>query len=147
MQARVVARTSIKASPSEVFDYLRDLNTHFLWNPPLISIKPITKLQLGSEYKSSSMILGVKVSGVNKVCKFLEDKELELENNTGILKYRVNYRLSTKEGKTQLVCTTEVSSDSNAFAFAKPVLKLLARRELQTDLKALTIAVENQLKP
>ncbi len=92
------------------------------------------------------MLLGVKISGKNKVTKFVQGKELELENSTGILQYRVNYRLQASHRKTVLYCTTSVSSSGTAFAFATPVLKLLARRELQSDLQALKIAVEQHLE-
>jgi hypothetical protein len=44
------------------------------------------------------------------------------------------------------VCATTVSSDNKAFAFAAPVLKALARRELQTDMQALKLAVEHHLE-
>jgi hypothetical protein len=146
MKAHVTARVSIKADPAGVFHYISDLHLHYLWNPFLIELSPVTVLRLGKVYKSTSMLLGVKVQGENKVSKFIKDSELELENSAGLLKYRVNYRLQTKQDKTILTCTTEVSSDRNAFVLTKPVLKLLARRELQTDLKALKIAVENNLQ-
>ena len=76
----------------------------------------------------------------------MPNKEIELENNTGSVQYNVNYRLDPAKSKTLLTCTTTVSSDSNAFVFSTPlIMKLLAKHELQTDLKALKIAVEQKL--
>ena len=98
-------------------------------------------------YKTTSLVLGKQLSAVNTVTKFRERQELEVENNTGLVHYRAKFRLASKNGTTRLVCDTWVDSDSRAFAFAKPVLEILARRELQSDLQALKIAVEHRIHP
>jgi carbon monoxide dehydrogenase subunit G len=146
MKADVITQITIKAKPADVFKYLENLEYHYLWNPQIQDIKPIIKLKLHSTYETSSQILGVKINAVNEVSKFVPSKELELVNNTGMVKYTANFKLRPNGSKTTLVCDTTVASESNAFAFAKPVLKMLARRELQTDLRALKVAVEGRLK-
>lgn len=138
-------RVSINATPEAVFKYLKHLKYHYLWNPPQQTIEPIISLKKGSQYKTTSVILGKKLEALNTVTKFRENLELELENTTGLVHFVVNFKLTGESGKTQLICNSILDSDSKAFAFAKPVLEVLARRELQTDLKALKIAVENQL--
>lgn len=87
------------------------------------------------------------MQGINQVTQFLSPYDLALENSTGALQYNVHYKLRPVEKKTFLSCTTIVSSESETFAFTAPVLKLLARRELQTGLEALKIAVEQQITP
>ena len=146
MKARLVTQIAINATSADVFRYLSNLKYHYLWNPHLRSISKTTNLEQGMAYQSSSLLLGVRVRGNNVVTKLLPNKELELENKTGALQYKVNYQLRSAKEKTLLTCTTTVFSESNAFAFTTPVLKLLARRELQTDLQALKISVEKQLK-
>jgi carbon monoxide dehydrogenase subunit G len=146
MKADVITRITIKATPAEVFKYLQDLNYHYLWNPQIHSIKPIINLKLDATYETTSQVLGVRINAVNKVTKFQPNREIELANSTGMIKYCANFRLKPSGKNTVLICDTSVSSDSHAFAFAKPVLKMLARRELQTDLQALKIAVEHDLK-
>jgi len=145
MKALVTSRITIAAKPAKAFRYLTDLKYHQLWNPHLVSIVPLIKLKLGSQYKNVSVLLGVEVKGTNVVTKFKANKELELSNTAGLLQYVVYYRLQSRGQKTLLSCTTAVSSRSNAFAFAAPILEILARRELQTDLSALKIAVEQRL--
>lgn len=146
MKARVVTQITIAAGKELVFKYLQDMHYHYLWNPQIQSLKPITKLQIGTKYEAVSQVLGVKITAKNVVTKLQPNTELELENNTGMVHYCTNFTLSTKGQDTVLVCTTAVSSESKAFAFAKPVMERLARRELQTDLQALKIAVEHRLK-
>jgi hypothetical protein len=147
MQTAVITQATIHAKQAEVFKYLSDLKYHQLWNPQLLSISSSGKqLELGSEYKTQSQVLGVKIRARNVVTKFENLKELEISNNTGLVQYRANFKLRAKKNGTVLVCTTTVSTDSEAFAFAKPVLKLLARRELQSDMQALKLAVEHNLK-
>jgi hypothetical protein len=146
VQARVVTKVSIAAEPAAVFKYLTDLKYHYLWNPQLQSIEPITKLKEGSTYKTTSVVLGVRINAKNEVTKFVKDKELELINNTGMVKYRASFKLSPKPHKTEVACSIVVSSDSHAYAFATPVLKLLARRELQIDLQSLKLAVEHGME-
>ena len=121
------------------------MRLHYLWNPPQQTIEPIITLKLGSQYKTTSVILGKKLEALNTVTKFHDSKELELENNTGLVHFVVNFKLSYNAGKTTLICNSILDSDSKAFAFAKPVLEMLARRELQADLKSLKIAVEQKL--
>lgn len=145
MTATVVSRITILAEPKDVFKYLADSSYHFLWNPHLHSLEPAGKLKSGSKYKTTSVLLGVRVSGKNSVTRCDADKELQIENVAGTIRYSVNYRLTKKERRTQVICTTEVTANSNAFTFTKPLLRLLARRELQSDLKALKIAVEHKL--
>ena len=147
MKANVVSRITIAASRAETFRYLADLKYLHLWNPHLRSVSPINKIKLGSRYKSLSVVLGVDVRGDNRVTKFIGGKELEIENSTGTLHYLVNYKLLNDRGRTKLVCSTAVSAKGDAFAFVAPVLKLLARRELQSDLQALKIVVEQGLEP
>ena len=147
MNTNLVSQLVIAATKPEVFTYLSNLSYHHLWNPHLLTITPKSKIKLGTTYRTSSLLLGVRVRGANKVTKFIPDKEVEIQNTTGALKYRVNYCLEAgSDGKTLIACTTSISSTGEAFAFAAPVLKLLARREIQADLQALKIAVEQQLE-
>jgi hypothetical protein len=145
MRSSVTSRVSINARSEEVFKYLSDSNYHFLWNPHLQSLTPMTKLKKDASYETVSLLLGVKVSAKNLVTKLTANKELQIENTTGSLKYKVNYRLVANSKLTVLICNTEVTADGNSFAFTLPILKLLARHELQSDLKSLKLAVEQKL--
>jgi hypothetical protein len=144
VRVSVVSRVTIDARQRDVFKYLADTSYHFFWNPHLQSLNPKGPLKLGSSYKTSSLFLGVKVSGENHVTKLVANRELQIENNTGTLVYKVNYHLQAGP-PTLLICTTKVTAKGNTFAFTMPILKLLARRELQSDLKALKLAVEQKL--
>jgi carbon monoxide dehydrogenase subunit G len=146
MHTTIKTQVGIKAPPADVFKYLSDLKYHHLWNPQIQSFSSKERLALGSKYKTESQVLGVKIKSNNEVTKFANPEEIEIANNTGTVKYKANFKLVDKEGGTFLTCSTTVSTDSEAFAFAKPVLKLLARRELQSDLQALKLAVEHRLK-
>jgi len=145
-QTNVVTQVTINAKPAAVFKYLKDLKYHYLWNPHLIELSPLIKLKTGASYKTVSYVLGKNLEAVNHVTVFKTNQELELQNNTGTVHYSVNYRLLPKGRQTQVVCSTKVSSDSAAFAFTKTLLAQLAKRELQTDLQALKLAVEHQLE-
>lgn len=146
MKASVVTKVTIQASASRVFNYLTDLKYHHLWNPQVLRISQHGKLKLGSSFASTSLLLGVEVESNNVVMKFVYPKELEIQNKVGMVQYTANFKLFQAGGTTLVVLTTEVSSHSKAFAFAPPLLKVLARRELQTDMQALKIAVEHKLK-
>ena len=145
MIASVIASICIEASPADSFHYLQELRYHLLWNPHLQSISSDQRLVLGKTYSTTSLLLGVKVRGKNIVTNLLKNTEIEFENRTGALHYVVNYKLQPDGEKTLVMCTTTVSSDAKAFGFTKPVLGLLAKRELRADLEALKIAVEQQL--
>lgn len=144
--ARVVTRVRIAANRAVVFTYLANLKYHLLWNPHIQSISSKEELQPGSRYQTTSMVLGVKIASDNVVTKLTVPEELEIENNTGTVRYNVNFRLQEQLDHTVVTCSTTVSADSKAFAFTLPILKRLAQRELQTDMQALKVAVENQLK-
>ncbi|GAC1502341.1 MAG: hypothetical protein NVS1B10_07080 [Candidatus Saccharimonadales bacterium] len=145
MTANIVCRITISATPKEVFAYLADLKHHFLWNPQLHSIRPIKMLDLNIEYLSVSKLLGVKVKGKNKVTKFEKNKILAIQNDTGALRYKVEFKLRDKLDKTSLIYHVDVSSTSKSFAFSGPILKALAQREINADLKTLKFVVENKV--
>jgi polyketide cyclase/dehydrase/lipid transport protein len=127
---------------------LTDLKYHYLWNPQVQSISPSQgKLELDSRYRTTSTVLGVRIASHNHITTFAPNQELEMENTTGLVHYRANFRLLPKGAHTLVICTTTVTADSQAFAFAAPILRRLARRELQTDMQALKLAVEGRLRP
>jgi len=144
MQTRVSSQVTIHDTPSRVFTYLTELKRHYLWNPHLKDVKPLIKVQADTIYRTRSWLFGIEVRGLNKIVNYVPNKELGIENDTGLLHYKVNYTLSRKGKNTVLECDTEVFADSKAWAFAKPVMKQLARRELQADLELLKIAVEQR---
>ncbi len=147
MKALVSSKVTINAATARVFLYLAELKYHQLWNPHLVSISPVTTLKKDIRYDTVSNLLGVKVKGKNVVTKLTNNSELEISNTTGLLNWIAHYNLQTDGNKTLLVCTTAVSSKKEVFAFTAPVLEILAKRELQSDLKALKIAVEKKLPP
>ncbi len=146
MKVNVVTKVTITASPHEVYNYLSDLKYAHLWNPQIKVLSSRKPLQLNSTYETTSQILGVMIHAENVVTKYIPDEELQIENTTGTVHYMANFKLSSlPRGATRLTCTTTVSSESKSFAFTTPVLKLLARRELQSDLQALKIAAEQHI--
>lgn len=145
MQATIVSRIRIAADQGSVFEYLSNLKLHTLWNPHLRRVSSSRKLRLGSTYKTDSMVLNIKLPAINKVTKFDNPSEIEFTNKTGTFHWRVNYRTTPKNGELLVVCTTTVSTDSKAYVFTIPILKRLARYELQSDMRALKVAVENGL--
>lgn len=146
MKAHVVTKIQITAQPSAVFSYLTELRFHPLWNPHLQAELANKTLAAGTEYHTRSLLFGVTMRSKNVVTDFSPNKLLELTNTTGMLEYCIRYRLHAHESGTLLTCSTTVSSHSSAFAFAKPLLKLLAQRELHTDLQLLKTAVEQKLE-
>src|SRR5581483_2180260 len=130
---RVVAKITISAKPPAVFNYLTDLRRHFLWNPHLRTISPLIKLESGSVYETSSIILGVKVKGKNEVTRLKPEQELQIENHTGLIRYAANYKLGGRGGQTTITCTTTVDTEYKPLHFADSIMKKLARRELQSD--------------
>ena len=99
-------------------------------------------LQEGMEYRVTNTLFGMKTSGRVRVKKLIRPTRLDLISTTGMLEFTVSYQLAKKGTGTLLTCRTSVSTESKAFAFAKPMMHLLARRELQADLEELKLLVE-----
>jgi carbon monoxide dehydrogenase subunit G len=145
VQAKITNRVTINASAKEVFHYLSDPSLHYLWNPPLQSITATKPLKKGTTYRATSLLLGVLFESTNTVSAYEQDKLLEIRNSGAALDFCVIYNLEAQGKSTVVQCFTMVSSTSKAFAFTKPVLKLLAQREIRSDLQALKLAVEQKL--
>jgi carbon monoxide dehydrogenase subunit G len=145
MKATVTSRITIAAKPKEVFRYLADPELHYLWNPHLRSVASRGKLKQDATYSTTSMMLGVKIENDNHITNFKADEVIEIQSRGGTIEFRVEYRLRPQGIATAVECNTTVVATGKAFAFAKPVLTLLAQRELQSDLQALKIAVEQKL--
>lgn len=146
MRARVKTSIIINASPSAIFTYLANTKLHYVWNSHLREVKPLTRLHAGMRYETTNVLFKVRVRAMNIVSKFVEDREIEITNQTGTLDYRAHYRLHPKAAdQTEVTCITVVESKGKAFYFARPMMEELARRELKADLAALKRAVEQQL--
>jgi uncharacterized protein YndB with AHSA1/START domain len=146
MKVELTTRISITAQPHEVFKYLKDLRLHYLWNPQLQTITPLIELSHGQQYHATRMVLGQPLKVESTVKEFKPGKKLSLAITAGLVNSKVSWTLSPHKNGTLVICKTVVYNESPAFAFTKPVLRLLARRELQSDLQALKIAVENHLQ-
>ncbi|MBC7581810.1 SRPBCC family protein [Aeromicrobium sp.] len=146
MKARLKTKILIDADAPTVFKYLSHTRYHHLWNTSLQRVDPEGELREGSVYVSYSLVLGVRTRAVNEVVNFIQNKELQVQNKTGMIQYCVKYELAQRKGATSVLCTTIVSSDSRAFAFAKPILEHLVRRELNVDLNNLKQTVEARLE-
>lgn len=147
MKARLKTRITIHADPKAVFKYFGHTKYHHLWNPQIRTITPLTELSEGSVYYVQSQVLGTRLKAEDHITKFVPNKEIEIHNKTGMVQYCVNFRLEADEKGTHVICTSTVSSDSKTFAFARPMLDHLVRRELRADLLALKHAVEQKLEP
>jgi hypothetical protein len=66
-------------------------------------------------------------------------------NQTGLIHYRVNYSLSSNSQQTKIICNTTIETYQKPLHFAAPILSVLAKRELQSDLQALKVAVEKNI--
>lgn len=146
MKATFITRVRIAANQELVYEYLINLKYHQLWNPQTRKISSKSKLQLGSKFSTTIIVLGIKIHAKNVVTKMTEPVEIEIKNVTGTVHYVANIKLRKWLGKTLVTSTTTVSTDSKAFVFTVPIMKRLARRELQTDMQALKVAVENRLQ-
>jgi hypothetical protein len=146
MTVSIVSKVQINASKAAVFKYLKDLKYHYLWNPHLRDIEPIRPLVVGFQYETKSSLFGIIVNGHNTVTKLVPEKELQIENNTGTIKYSVNYTIKPQtRNRMQVTCTTEVTTSGIAMKFTGTALKAMVRRELQSDLQALKVTVEQGL--
>ena len=146
IRVSIASSTIVAARPAEVFKYLTNRKYHYLWNPQIYSISPMGALKLGSRYETESLVLGVSIKSTNIVTKFVPPKEFELENKLGLVQYKTNFKLNSKAAKTSVICSTTLFTEHRAFAFSIPIFKRLAKRELQTDMQALKIAVEGHLQ-
>jgi hypothetical protein len=146
MKTRAKTSTVIHAGTAAVFKYLADTKLHFVWNPHMQEVKPLGRLHQGEIYESLNILLGVRVRNLNKVVKLVENQELQLKSQAGMLDYKIVYRLKALSPKeTELTCTTNITVKTKAFYFAEPMIDHLARRELKTDLGLLKQAVEQKL--
>lgn len=146
MKVYIVNQILIEAKRSEIFQYLANPNYHFLWNPTLKRISTYDNLQKGSTYKATNHVMGIELITTNVITKFKKNEEVEIVNKSGIIQYRLNFKLLKKGAKVLLINSSELSTISKLFAFSVPVFHLLAKRQLQTQLNALKIAVEHSLE-
>lgn len=146
--ATVSARTSIniKAKPTDVFEYIKNLKYYYYWNPSLRMLSHEGELEEGMTYESESVVLrDIVIKSQNVVTKLVPNKEIDVTNNMGTVKYDSSITLTDRSHATLVVCRIDVLTESRAFGLTLPVLKQLAQRELQTDLQALKFAVENNI--
>jgi hypothetical protein len=145
MKARIKTQITINADAATVFKYLSHTKYHHLWNPQIQAVSPLVQLRAGMVYSVQTLVLGVRTKATNHITKYTQDKELGIQNETGMVQYSAEFHLEQHDKSTLVVCTVKVSTQAKAFAFTKPIMEHLARRELRTDLAALKEAVEQKL--
>jgi len=136
----------IKAPASEVFKYLADLHYHYLWNPNLRDIVNPRILSLGDTYQTKTIIFNKNViESSNVIYQFKTNKIIAMENKLGLVKYKCIFTLNEDKGTTKVTTRIDIITETKLFGLTATVLKRLANNELQSDLAALKIAVENKL--
>lgn len=146
--ATVTAKTSINinAQPEDVFEYIKNLKYHYYWNPSLRMLSHEGELEEGMSYETESVVLkDIVVKSRNHVTKLVPNKEIDVANSMGTVKYESSITLANRSHATLVVCRIDVLTESKVFGLTLPVLKQLAKKELQTDLQALKFAVENNI--
>ena len=140
------SRISIKASPEEVFKYICTLKYHYLWNPALRTLSTEDKLSQGMSYSTESVYLGdIKVITRNKVTKLVPNQQIVLKNEFGVIQFETYFTLHREGDRTIVSSTVDMLTTPKSFGLTLPVLKRLANKELQSDLKFLKAAVETNL--
>jgi len=136
----------IKASPREVYKYLSHLKYYYLWNSSLRYLSYEGPLKKGVSFDSENIILHKNViKGHNIVTAIEPNKKIETENKIGMIKYKQMFQLKEQANSTQVTTKIVVLTPAQTFGLTTPILKILANRELKTDLQALKIVVENKL--
>lgn len=143
----VRTRINIKAPPNDVFKYISETKYFYIWNPALRDITGAKKLGLGKAYDTTSVVLkDLEIKSHNIVVEFQPGKSLGLQNQMGTVKYASVFNLTDKGSHTLLTLKLDIVTESQIFGLTMPVLKRLANRELQTDMQALKIAVEDKIE-
>ncbi len=62
-----------------------------------------------------------------------------------MIKYKQTIKLKEQTKNTQVISKIVVLTPAQTFGLTTPVLKILADKELKTDLQTLKIVVENKL--
>jgi len=140
------SKITIQASPGEVYKYLSNLKYYYLWNASLRYLSYEGPLKKGVSFDSENIILNKNViKGHNIVTAIEPNKKIETENKLGMIKYKQMFELKEQAKGTQVINRIDVLTPAQAFGLTTPVLKILAKRELRTDLQTLKIVVENKI--
>lgn len=134
MQAKADVKIKINVQPQAVFACLIDLKTHKDWIPALATIWPLIKLKKGSEYVTKRRVMGMNIVAQNRVTKYRAFREIQIENDMGMLEYRVNFKLKPKKDCTYIIGTVEAIGKGKWLNLASIVMKSLIKREIKADL-------------
>jgi uncharacterized protein YndB with AHSA1/START domain len=136
---RVVIEVSevVKADAGRVFELLTDLESHMRWVSGLTYLSARGKIRPGMRYESVNVAMGNSMAGRHEVRQVIERQLVEIESVTGPLASTIQYSVNAINGLTQVQCTFWVTSDHPVFGLATPVLEMLARSRLESDIKNL----------
>lgn len=140
------SKITIKAPPEEVYKYLKHLKYYYLWNSSLRYLSYEGPLKKGISYDSENIIFNKNVIKAHNIVTAIEpNKKIETENKLGMIKYKQTIKLKEQTKNTQVISKIVVLTPAQTFGLTTPVLKILADKELKTDLQTLKIVVENKL--
>lgn len=125
-------------TPERVYELLTDLSTHRRWNKGLIAVSSSERMTTGLHYQTESALVGDAVQRAEiEVVKLVPNKYVELNNEAGLIAYRVTYDLSPLANGTMLTCTVQFDVRNFVLNLARPAIESMARSRLQGDLETL----------
>jgi uncharacterized protein YndB with AHSA1/START domain len=142
---RVEQSTTVNVPAEKAFGYLSDIARHTEWASHLSSADKATEgaVAVGSTFTTVGKLFGTHQAEV-KVTELVPNQRIVYEAQDDSGHFRHEFALSAANGGTEITKSVEPLEITGPLKLFSPILPLLSRRALSTDLKKIKERLEAQ---
>jgi len=143
--ARIEQFTTVSAPPEKAFDYLADIARHTEWGSHITSAEKASDAPLaaGSTFTTVGKLFGIHRAEV-KIAELVPNQKIVYESQDDSGHFRHEFTLNPGDGGTTLTKSVEALKITGPLKLFSPLLPLLSRRNMATDLKKIKERLEAQ---
>jgi len=143
--ARFEQSTTVSISPDKAYDYLADITRHTEWGSHLASAERTTAgpVVVGSTFSTVGKLFGTHKAEV-KITELVPNQKIVYESQDDSGHFRHQFTLNAEDGGAAITKSVEPLKVTGPLKLFSPLLPLLSRRGLATDLRKIKERLEAQ---
>jgi uncharacterized protein YndB with AHSA1/START domain len=143
--ARIEQSTTVSVPPEKAFNYLADIARHTEWGSHLASAEKASDgpVAAGSTFTTVGKLFGTHRAEV-KITELVPNQKIVYESQDDSGHFRHEFSLNAADGGTAITKSVEPLKITGPLKLFSPLLPLLSRRNMATDLKKIKERLEAQ---
>jgi uncharacterized protein YndB with AHSA1/START domain len=138
---------TIERPPSEVFDYLTNVDNLPDWQGGVVDVRKETEgpVRVGTRFVETRRFLGRRLESTLEVTEHAPPQRFSLRVVQGPVQFEVRHVLEAADGGTRLNAVLE-GDPGGFFKIAAPLVAMQGRRQMESDFGAMKTLLESRAR-